>query len=132
MIWKSVIHLTVKPGNVKLICFIILWVHRPKISIKIFCFCLLAIYNTKFVKKYDIDKVLTPVVQDINKLYEGYRIKLLLNKILVFRKVLMCLGDTLGQNLWGGFKEGVGVSKKNAGIVIANLMICNCCLEKIY
>ena len=96
---------------------------------------LLAICNTKFVKKYGIDKVLTPVVDDVNKLCEGYSRKILENEILVFGKVLMCLGDTLGQHLWGRFKEGVGVSKylnKNAGFVIANLMICNCCSEKIY
>ena len=73
---------------------------------------LLAICSTKFVKKYGIDKVLTPVVEDINKLYEGYRMKILQNEILVFGKVLMCLGDTLGQHLWGGFKDGVGVSKQ--------------------
>ena len=24
----------------------------------------------------------------------------------------MCFGDTLGHHLWGGFKEGVGVSKQ--------------------
>ena len=47
-------------------------------------------YNTKFVNKYGIDKVLTPVVQDIIKLYEGYRMKLLQNEILI----LMCFGDT--------------------------------------
>lgn len=25
-------------------------------------------------------------------------------------KVILCAGDTLGQNFWGGFKEGVGGS----------------------
>ena len=34
--------------------------------------------------------------------------KLLQSEILVF----MCFGDTLGQHLWGGFKEGVGVYKQ--------------------
>ena len=33
-------------------------------------------------------------------------------EINVFRKVVMYLGDTLGQHLWGGFKEGVGVSRQ--------------------
>ena len=28
----------------------------------------------------------------------------------IFGKVLACTGDTLGKNLWGGFKEGVGVA----------------------
>ena len=34
--------------------------------------------------------------------------KLLQNEMLI----LMCFGDTLGQHLSGGFKEGVGVSKQ--------------------
>ena len=68
-------------------------------------------YRLWFVKKYGIDKFLTPVVKDINKLYEGYRMNLSQNEILV----LMCFGDTLGQHLWGGFKEGVGVSKQKCG-----------------
>ena len=38
--------------------------------------------------------------------------KILQNEILVFGKVLMYLGDTLRKNLWGGFKEGVEVSKQ--------------------
>ena len=52
------------------------------------------------------------LVEDINKSYEGYRMKILQNEILIFGKVSMCSGDTLGQHLWGGFKEGVGVSKQ--------------------
>ena len=83
-----------------------------KIRSKQCAILLLAMCSTRFVKKYGIDKVLTPVVEDINKLYEGYRMKILQNEISVFGKVLMCLGDTLGQHLWGGFKEGVGVSKQ--------------------
>ena len=38
-----------------------------------------------------------PVVEDINKMYEGYKMKHLQNKILV----LMRFGDTLGQHFWG-------------------------------
>ena len=30
------------------------------------------------------------------------------NEQIVFGKVVMCQRDTLGQHLWGGFKEGVG------------------------
>ena len=33
-------------------------------------------------------------------------------EINVFGKVVMCLGDSLGQHLWVGFKEGVGVSRQ--------------------
>ena len=76
------------------------------------CYSLTSNVQQKVVKKYGIDKVLTPVVEDINKLYEGYRMKILKSEILVFGKVLMCLGDTLGQHLWAGFQDWVGVSKQ--------------------
>ena len=33
-------------------------------------------------------------------------------EINVFGKVVMCLGDSLGQHLWVGFKVGVGVSRQ--------------------
>ena len=52
----------------------------PKFQSKQCAIRLLAICNTTFVKKYGIDKVLTPVVEDINKLHEGYRAKLLQTK----------------------------------------------------
>ena len=73
---------------------------------------LLAKCNTKFVKKYGTHRVLTRVVEDIDKLYEEYKTKILRNEILAFGKKLMCLGYTSGQHLWGGFKEWVGVSKQ--------------------
>ena len=90
----------------------------PKFRSKQCAILLLAKCNTKFVKKYSINKVLTPVVENINKLYERYRMKILQNEILVFGKVLICLGDTLGQHLWGGFKKGVGVSKKMQALLL--------------
>ena len=52
----------------------------PKFQSKQCAIRLLAICNTKFVKKYGIDKVLTLAVEDINKLHEGYRTKLLQTK----------------------------------------------------
>ena len=60
---------------------------------------LLAICNTKFVKKYGMEKVLSPIVDDIDRLYEGYTMLLQEGEINVFGKVVMCLIDTLGQHL---------------------------------
>ena len=84
----------------------------PKFRSKHCAVRLLAICNTNFVKKYGIEKVLSPIVDDVNRLYEGYPMLLQEKEFSVFGKVVMCLGDTLGQHLWGGFKEGVGVSRQ--------------------
>lgn len=73
---------------------------------------LLTIYNTKFVKKYCMEKVPSPIVDDINRLYEGYTMLIQKRESNVFGKLLMYLGDTLGQHSWGGFKEGTGVSRQ--------------------
>lgn len=43
-------------------------------------------------------------------LYDGYQIEINGNQTTIFGKLLMCTGDTLGQHLWGGFKEGVGAA----------------------
>ena len=39
---------------------------------------------------------------------DGYQIEISGNRFEIFGKVLLCTGDTLGQHLSGGFKEGVG------------------------
>ena len=56
------------------------------------------------------EKVLSPIVDNINRQYEGYNILLQEREINVFGKVVMCLEDTFGQHLWEGFYEGVGKS----------------------
>ena len=69
---------------------------------------LLAIVNVKFVKKYGIQKMFDPIIDDLKKLYGGYQIERNGNRFENFGKVLLCTGDTFGQHLWGSFKEGVG------------------------
>ena len=71
---------------------------------------LLAIANAKLVKKYGIERILEPIIRDINILHGG--VPMVINGVerQVFGKALACTGDTLGQHLWGGYKEGVGVS----------------------
>ena len=90
----------------------------PKFPSKHCAIRLLAICNTKYVKKSGIDNVLTQIAEDIKKLYEWYRMKLLKNETFVFGKVLMCFGDTLGHHLWGEFKEGLEyLTKMQASLV---------------
>lgn len=49
-----------------------------------------------------------PIIDDLVLLFHGHVMNLNQKEQIVFGKVVMCLGDTLGQHLWGGFKEGVG------------------------
>ena len=72
------------------------------------CARLLAITNAKYVKKYSIDSILKPIIRDLKILYNGYETEVNGARETLFGKVIMCTGDTLGQHLWGGFKEGVG------------------------
>jgi len=80
----------------------------PKYRSRVCAVQLLAIVKASHVKKYGIDKILAPIIDDLILLYHGYVMYLNQEEKIVFGKVVMCLGDTLGQHLWGGFKEGVG------------------------
>ena len=71
---------------------------------------LVGIVNAKYVKKYGIDKILSPLLRDLTELYNGVVFDYDDKQLTVFGKVVLCVGDTLGQHLWGGFKEGVGGS----------------------
>ena len=69
---------------------------------------LLALVNAKLVKPYGIKITLDPIIDELKKLYDGYQIEINGNRFEIFDKVLLWTGDTFGQHLWGGFKEGVG------------------------
>ena len=47
-----------------------------------------------------------PVVDDLLKLYDGVQFIYDTEILTVFGKVILCAGDTLGQQYLGGFKEG--------------------------
>lgn len=52
---------------------------------------------------------------------------------VIYGKVVMCTGHTLGQHYWGGFKEGVGAAFKkcrHSGIANVHLNQCKLTLEK--
>ena len=69
----------------------------PKFHSKQCAVRLLTICKAKFVKKYGIEKILSPIVDDIDRLYEGHTMLFQERQINVFRKVVMCLGDSLGE-----------------------------------
>ena len=82
----------------------------PKFRSKHCAVRLLAIANANLVKKYGIDKILSPIISDLKDLHDGVIMDFNNKEVEMFGKVLICTGDTLGQHLWGGFKEGVGVA----------------------
>lgn len=82
----------------------------PKFRSKLAAVRLLAIVNANYVKKYGIERILEPIIKDINILHGGSMMTVNGIERIVFGKVLACAGDTLGQHLWGGYKEGVGFS----------------------
>ena len=60
------------------------------------------ITNANYVKKYGIHQIMDPIIRDLKKLYSGVTIHIGMQNIEVFGKIVVCVGDTLGQHLWGG------------------------------
>ena len=79
----------------------------PKFRSKHCSVRLLAILNSKLVKKYGIHSIMNPIIKDLLKLYDGVTVKYEEETFRIKGKVVLCAGDTLGQHLWGGFKEGI-------------------------
>ena len=82
----------------------------PKFRSKHSAVRLIAIANAKHVKSYGIEKILSPVIEDLKRLYEGVKIVVAKKIITVYGKVVAATGDNEGQHQWGGFKEGFGVA----------------------
>ena len=53
-----------------------------------------------------------PIIEDLQPVYNGYKMELNGVEKIIYGKVMMCNGDTLGQHYWGRFKEGVGAAFK--------------------
>jgi len=103
--------LSSKAGNHKLdMYYYTLTNIPPKYRSKRSAVRLIAIVNAKYVKKYKINKVMSPLLRDLKELYNGVTFDCEDKQLQVYGKVVLCVGDTLGQHLWGGFKEGVGGS----------------------
>ena len=82
----------------------------PKFRSKRCAIHLFAIANADLVKKYSIDTIMQPLLDDLNVLYRGCNMIVDGVEKIIHGKVLMCTGDTLGQHYWGGYKEGVGAA----------------------
>ena len=82
----------------------------PKFRSKRCAVRLFAIANANLVKKYGIDRIMQPLVYDLELLYKGHIFEVGGLKKVIHGKVCMCTGDTLGQHYWGGYKEGVGAA----------------------
>lgn len=81
---------------------------NPKVRSKRCAIRLLAIVNSKLVKKYGYNAILKPIICDIKKLEIGESMHVAGKERKVFGKVVSCAGDTEGQHEWGGFKVVVG------------------------
>lgn len=91
---------------------------------------LLALVNAKLIKKYGINRILTPIVQDLKELHNGVTLKVRDREIPVRGKVVLCAGDTLGQHIWGGFKEGVGFSFQKCRTCYCHYEDMQCCFDE--
>ena len=58
---------------------------------------LVGIVNANYVKKYGIDKILSPLLRDLTELYNGVHFDYDDKQLTVFGKVVICVGDTLGR-----------------------------------
>ena len=74
----------------------------PKIRSKRRVVHLFAITNADLVKKYGINAIMKPLVEDINTLYKGRKMEINSFEKVIYGKVLICASDTLGQHCWGG------------------------------
>ena len=71
---------------------------------------MLGIANAKLVKKYGYTAILSPIIEDIQKVERGFPCVINGSEKLIYGKVVSCTGDTEGQHEWGGFKVGVGLA----------------------
>ena len=83
---------------------------NPKYRSKLCCIRLFAIAKAHDATLYGHNKVLTPLINDLDKLAAGHTFYIGGSPIKLYGVVVSCLGDTEGQHLWGGFKVGVGWS----------------------
>ena len=91
----------------------------PKLRSRLSAIKLLAIVEKTKIDKYGFERVLQPFVEEMKQLYEGMDF-LVGDQIVKCRgKVLLCLGDTEGQQQIGGFKVSVGWSLRKCRYCLA-------------
>lgn len=74
----------------------------PKYRSKLCAIRLLAIVKAKDVSMYRQNKTLTPIINDLHTLANGYTFVVSGHPMELFSGVVSCLGDTKGQQQWGG------------------------------
>jgi hypothetical protein len=80
----------------------------PRFRSKLCAIRLVAIVKARDVAKYGHGKILTPIVNDLEKLAAGHIFDIDGCSVKLYGAVVSCIGDTEGQHQWGGFKVGVG------------------------
>ena len=69
---------------------------------------LLAICKTSYMKKYGINAIFSPIVEDLKILANGHPLKIYGGVLRLRGSLLALLADTPASQLCGGFKEGFG------------------------
>ena len=69
---------------------------------------LLAICKTSYMKKYGINAIFSPIVEDLKILANGHPFQIYGGVLRLRGSLLALLADTPASQLCGGFKEGVG------------------------
>ena len=80
----------------------------PRFRSKLCAIRLVAIVKAQDVAKYGHGKILTPIVNDLEKLASGHIFNINGQPIKLHGAVVSCIADTEGQHQWAGFKVGVG------------------------
>ncbi len=96
----------------------------PKFRSKRCAVHLFAIANADLVKKYSIDTIMQPLLDDLNVLYRGCNMIVDGVEKVIHGKVLMCTGDTLGQHYWGGYKKVL--EQRFRSVVTVNVHLNKC------
>ena len=84
--------------------------HRSKLkSIHLFATC-----NLHYIKKYGMDKILEPLVEELKVLSSdsGYPFEIAGGKVYLHGSVLAVLADTPARQALGGYKESVGGARR--------------------
>jgi len=91
----------------------------PKYRSKLSSMSLFAMVKRKILDKYSFENVLAPFFEEMRQLTQGVDFLIHDKRRKCFGRVILCLGDTEGQQQIGGFKVGVGFSYRKCRLCYA-------------
>lgn len=91
-----------RPTKMGMFYLIIGNVH-PRYKSKLFCINFLTAVESNILSNYDMDDILTPLIEDFKTLENGVEIS---DGLIVHGTLIAVIGDNLASHKLGGFKEG--------------------------